>query len=148
MGMNEKEKEDVVLEIRRLDHVALLVKDVELSKRFYIQLLGMEEHPRPSNFNFPGAWLRKGSAEIHLIGEDQPGRVDQIQPGGYSSDELSIGHVTHFAFEVVDLEETRQYLQAHEIPIVGGPRPRGDGVMQMYIHDPDGYIIEFFVWQK
>ncbi len=136
------------MEIRRLDHVALLVKDVEESKRFYVQLLGMEEHPRPSSFDFPGAWLRKGSAEIHLIGEDEPGRVDQVQPGGYSRDELSIGHVTHFAFEVADLEETRQYLQAREIPIVGGPRPRGDGVMQMYIRDPDGYIIEFFVWQK
>ncbi len=136
------------MEIRRLDHVALLVKDVERSRRFYVQLLGMEEHPRPSTFDFPGAWLRKGSAEIHLIGEDEPGRVAQVQPGGYSSDELSIGHVTHFAFEVTDLEETRQYLLAHEIAIVGGPRPRGDGVIQMYICDPDGYIVEFFVWQK
>ena len=137
-----------ILEIRRLDHVAILVKDVEMSKRFYIHLLGMEEHPRPGNFNFPGAWLRKGSAEIHLIGEDQPGRVDLVQPGGYSTDELSTGHVTHFAFEVNDLEKTRQYLQTSGIPIVGGPRPRGDGVMQLYIRDPDGYIIEFFVWQK
>ena len=136
------------MEIRRLDHVALLVKDVEQSKRFYVQLLGMEEHPRPGNFNFPGAWLRKGSAEIHLIGEDQPGRVDLVQPGGYSLDELSTGHVTHFAFEVNDLETTRQYLRTSGIPIVGGPRPRGDGVMQLYIRDPDGYIIEFFVWQK
>jgi catechol 2,3-dioxygenase-like lactoylglutathione lyase family enzyme len=146
--MRKYSEENEVMEIRRLDHVALLIKDVERSKRFYVQLLGMEEHPRPSNFNFPGAWLRKGSAEIHLIGEDEPGRVDQVQPGGYSPDELSTGHVTHIAFEVADLEETRQYLQAREIPIVGGPRPRGDGVMQLYIRDPDGYIIEFFVWQK
>ena len=136
------------MEIRRLDHVALLVKDVERSKRFYVQLLGMEEHPRPSNFDFPGAWLRKGSAEIHLIGEDQPGRVELVQPGEYNPHELSTGHVTHFAFEVADLDETRQYLQSRGIQIVGGPRPRGDGVMQMYIRDPDGYIIEFYVWQK
>ena len=136
------------MEIQRLDHVALLVKDVERSKLFYAQLLGMEEHPRPSNFNFPGAWLRKGSAEIHLIGEDEPGRVDLVHPGGNNPQELSSGHVTHFAFEVNDLEETRQYLQSRGIPIVGGPRPRGDGVMQLYIRDPDGYIIEFFVWQK
>ena len=32
---------------------------------------------------------------------------------------------------------------AHE-----APRPRGDGVMQLYIRDPDGYVIEFFAWQK
>ena len=136
------------MKIRRLDHAALLVKDVERSRRFYSQVLGMEEVPRPSNFHFPGAWFRKGSAEIHLIGEDKPGRTAQVQPGGYSPDELSIGHVTHFAFEVTDLEETRQYLLAHEIVIVGGPRPRGDGVLQMYVCDPDGYIVEFFVWLK
>jgi catechol 2,3-dioxygenase-like lactoylglutathione lyase family enzyme len=146
--MREKSEEVVDLEIRRLDHVSLLVKDVEQSKRFYTQLLGMEEHPRPGNFNFPGAWLRKGSAEIHLIGEDEPGRVDMVQSVEYSPAELSTGHVTHFAFEVKDLEETHRYLQARGIPLVGGPRPRGDGVMQMYIRDPDGYIIEFFVWQK
>src|SRR5437660_3093429 len=79
--MREYSEEDVLMEIRRLDHVALLVKDVERSRRFYVQLLGMEEHPRPSNFDFPGAWLRKGSAEIHLIGEDEPGRLAQVQPG-------------------------------------------------------------------
>ncbi len=37
------------MEIRRLDHAALLVKDVERSRRFYGQVLGMEEVPRPSN---------------------------------------------------------------------------------------------------
>ena len=146
--MRKYSGEEDLLEIRRLDHVALLVKDVERSKRFYAQLLGMEEHSRPSNFNFPGAWLRKGSAEIHLIGEDEPGRVELVQPGGYNPQELSSGHATHFAFEVSDLEETRKYLQTRGIPIVGGPRPRGDGVMQLYVRDPDGYIIEFFVWQK
>jgi catechol 2,3-dioxygenase-like lactoylglutathione lyase family enzyme len=136
------------MEIRKLDHAALLVKDVDRSKRFYVQILGLEEVPRPSSFDFPGAWLRKGSAEIHLIGEDEPGRTAQVQPGGYSSGELSIGHVTHFAFEVADLDEARQHLQAHHIALVGGPRPRGDGVMQMYVRDPDGYIVELFVWQK
>ncbi|HEX9135124.1 MAG TPA: VOC family protein [Ktedonobacteraceae bacterium] len=136
------------MEIRKLDHAALLVKDVERSRRFYGRALGMEEVPRPSNFNFPGAWFRKGSAEIHLIGEAEPGRAAQVQPGGYHPDELSVGHVAHFAFEVTDLEQARQHLQAHDIAIVGGPRPRGDGVMQMYVRDPDGYIVELFVWQK
>jgi catechol 2,3-dioxygenase-like lactoylglutathione lyase family enzyme len=136
------------MEIRKLDHAALLVKDVERSRRFYGQVLGMQEVPRPSNFNFPGAWFRKDSAEIHLIGEAEPGRVAQVQPGGYRPEELSIGYVSHVAFEVADLEEARQHLQAHDVAIVGGPRPRGDGVMQMYVRDPDGYVVELFVWEK
>ena len=136
------------MEIRRLDHAALLVKDVERSRRFYGQVLGMEEVPRPSNFTFPGAWFRKGHAEIHLIGEAEPGRAGQVQPGGYRPDELSVGYGAHIAFEVANLEEARRHLQAHNVEIVGGPRPRGDGVLQMYVCDPDGYIVELFVWEK
>ena len=136
------------MDIRSLDHSALLVKNVEKSRYFYGQILGMEEVPRPASFTFPGAWFRKGRAEIHLIGESEPGRAAQVQPGGYRPDELSVGYAAHFAFEVADLEEARRHLQAHNVAIVGGPRPRGDGVLQMYVCDPDGYIVEFFVWEK
>ena len=136
------------MEIRSLDHAALLVRDVERSRHFYGQVLGLEEIPRPSNFNFPGAWFLKGRAEIHLIGEAEPGRVDHLYAGTYTPDELSRGYDTHLAFEVDDLEEAQRYLKAHDVTIVGGPRPRGDGVMQLYIRDPDGYIVELFVWQK
>lgn len=32
-------------------------KDVERSRRFYGQVLGLREIPRPSNVDNPGAWL-------------------------------------------------------------------------------------------
>src|SRR2546421_10677996 len=96
------------MEIRRLDHAALLIKDVERSRRFYGQVLGMEEVSRPSNFTFPGAWFRKGRAEIHLIGEAEPGRVSQVQPG-YRRAEQSRGCAAHIAFEVNDLEGAQKH---------------------------------------
>jgi catechol 2,3-dioxygenase-like lactoylglutathione lyase family enzyme len=133
------------MEIRKLDHAAFLVKDVERSCHFYGQVLGMEQIPRPKNFDFPGAWFSKGSFQIHLIGEDEPGRVAQVNPG-YRRDEMAHGHGAHVAFEVDNLEEAIRHLRAHDVEIVGGPRPRGDGVQQMYVCDPDGYIIELFVW--
>ncbi len=133
------------MNIRALDHAALLVKDVERSRHFYVRILGMNEEPRPSNFNFPGAWFRKGTAHIHLIGEIEEGRAAQTV-ATYRSDELAIGHVTHIAFEVDDLEEAQKHLRSHNIEIVGGPRPRGDGVQQLYVLDPDGYVVEFFVF--
>jgi catechol 2,3-dioxygenase-like lactoylglutathione lyase family enzyme len=133
------------MEIRKLDHAAFLVKDVERSCQFYGQVLGMEQIPRPKNFDFPGAWFSKGSFQIHLIGEDEPGRVAQVNPG-YRRDEMAHGHGAHVAFEVDNLEEAIRHLHAHDVEIVGGPRPRGDGVQQMYVCDPDGYIIELFVW--
>ena len=135
------------MNIRALDHAALLVKDVERSRHFYVTILGMNEEPRPSNFAFPGAWFRKGMAHIHLIGEDEENRTAQVV-GHYREDELARGHVPHIAFEVDDLDATQKHLRSQDIEIVGGPRPRGDGVQQLYVLDPDGYVIEFFVFPK
>src|SRR5258708_38164600 len=112
------------VEIRRLDHAALLVKDVERSRRFYGQVLGMEEVPRPSNFTFPGTWFRKRHAKIHLIGEAVPGRAAQAQPGGYRPDELPGGDGAHIASEVANLAEARQHLQTLHVSMLDAPRPR------------------------
>lgn len=134
-----------MMDIRRADHVALLVKEVDRARQFYSQVLGMQEIPRPPNFDFPGAWLTRGDFQIHLIGEEVAGRALETHPG-YLPEELALGRVTHLAFEVANLEVARQHLQALGVPIVGGPRPRGDGVMQLYICDPDGHVIELFTW--
>ncbi|RAQ94342.1 VOC family protein [Thermogemmatispora tikiterensis] len=135
------------MDIRRADHVALLVKEVDRSRQFYSQVLGLQEIPRPPSFDFPGAWLTRGDFQIHLIGEEVAGRALETHPG-YLPKELALGRVTHLAFEVIDLEGARQHLQALGVPIVGGPRPRGDGVMQLYICDPDGHVIELFAWSS
>jgi catechol 2,3-dioxygenase-like lactoylglutathione lyase family enzyme len=134
------------IEVRSLNHAALLVSDVDRSRYFYGEVLGMEEVPRPPSFDFPGAWFRAGNTEVHIIGEDEPGRAAQLQPGGFHRAELSRGHVAHIAFEVANLEAAQQHLRSHGIEIAGGPRPRGDGVMQMYVLDPDNYVVELFVY--
>jgi catechol 2,3-dioxygenase-like lactoylglutathione lyase family enzyme len=133
------------MNIRKADHVALVVANVERSRQFYTRVLGMQEVPRPESFNFPGAWLQTNNFQIHLIGEDVEGRSRQLNPG-YTTSELAVGHATHIAFEVNDLEEAMQHLHAQGVEIAGGPRPRGDGVQQLYFLDPDGYVIEFYVW--
>lgn len=132
------------MEIRGLNHAGLLVSDVERSRRFYGEVLGMEEVPRPENFHFPGAWFRKGTAEVHLIGEPEPGRAHEVQPG-YNPEELEQGYGAHIAFEVDDIDEARRQVEESGAEIVGAPRPRGDGPVQMYLCDPDGYIVELMV---
>ncbi len=136
------------MKIHTLDHVSLLVKNVEETRQFYGQLLGLEEIPRPKSFDFAGAWFAIGTQAMHVIGEDEAGRTQQVRPGNYRSDELARGRATHIAFEVESLAETVAYLNEKNVPIVGGPRPRGDGVMQLYICDPDGYVIELFAWEQ
>ena len=45
------------IQVQSLDHVTLVVKDLEQSRRFYVDGLGMREVPRP-NFSFPGSWFQ------------------------------------------------------------------------------------------
>jgi glyoxylase I family protein len=55
------------MEIRLLHHVSLPVHDLEVSRRFYKEIVGLQEIARP-NFPFGGAWFRLGeSQELHLI---------------------------------------------------------------------------------
>lgn len=129
-----------------MDHAALLVSDVDRSRRFYAGVLGLDEIARPASFTFPGAWFRCGDAEIHLIGEAQAGRTRERHPG-YDPEELETGYGTHTAFEVTDLVAAQRHLDAHGIAVEGGPRPRGDGVQQLYVRDPDGHIVELFAWE-
>lgn len=131
--------------IRSLNHAALLVADVARSTQFYARVLELEEVPRPATFDFPGAWMRRGSVELHLIGEVERGRAAQVHTE-YRSDEFARGYGSHLAFEVDDLDGMMQHLRNQNVEIAGGPRGRGNGVQQIYISDPDGYMIEFFVF--
>lgn len=133
------------MKISKLDHAALLVADVARSRHFYGEILGLEEISRPTSFTFPGAWFSTGGEQIHLIGEAEEGRTAQLH-AAYRRDEMERGYGTHFAFAVDDLDAALQHVKSHGIEIVGGPRPRGDGVEQLYICDPDGYVIELFAW--
>lgn len=130
-----------MIEIKRLHHVSIVVKDVARTIQFYRDVLGMKEVPRVAHYDFGGGWVRVGIYEIHLIQES-----DSVHPPGDPPHNLDairdLTFARHFCFQVADFEETISTLAEHNIPIVGGPRPRGDGASQLYIYDPDGHMIE------
>ena len=125
----------------RLDHAALMISSPEAAREFYVGVLGLPEIPRPPTFTFPGLWVQVGDRHLHLIGEASPGRTRETHPG-YESRELETGYASHFAIEVDDLEAFLAGVRARGGAVVGGPRPRGDGVLQAYVADPDGNVVE------
>ena len=56
------------IQVKSLDHVTIVVKDLERSRQFYVDGLGMTELPRPA-FTFPGSWFQAGVTQVHLIQE-------------------------------------------------------------------------------
>jgi lactoylglutathione lyase len=125
----------------RIQHVGLVVSDLDRSRRFYACALGLEEVPRPSNFVFDGAWFRFGGTELHLLSDEHAtGGAGQPDPGAGA--ERGMTH--HLALEVDDLGQACARLAENGVPLAGGPMPRGDGYTQVFFLDPDGYVLEFF----
>jgi catechol 2,3-dioxygenase-like lactoylglutathione lyase family enzyme len=125
----------------RIQHAGLVVSDLDRSRRFYRDALGLEEVPRPSNFTFSGAWFRFGDDELHLLAEEHT-TGGAGQPDAGAGAERGMTH--HLAFEVGDLDAACARLAEAGVPLTGGPMPRGDGVTQVFFRDPDGYVLEYF----
>ncbi len=115
---------------KRLHHSSLTVTDIARARRFYGELLGLEEIARPS-FPFPGAWYRAGEAQIHLIctpeGVDVGARPAAVNP-----------MAPHTAFAIDDYDAVRNQLVSRGVELLEA----GPAIGQMWVRDPDGNVIE------
>jgi catechol 2,3-dioxygenase-like lactoylglutathione lyase family enzyme/uncharacterized protein YunC (DUF1805 family) len=127
------------IRVKSIDHVTFVVADLEKSRTFYRDILGMVEVPRP-NFGFAGLWFQAGATQIHLILE----HVDSGPARVRLPEQCSISRTRHVAFEVDDAAKTVCRLSELGVPIVAGPKQRPDGPTQLYILDPDQNLIELF----
>jgi catechol 2,3-dioxygenase-like lactoylglutathione lyase family enzyme len=123
-----------------IDHAGLLVADVDRALAFYRDVLGLEEIPRPAILTAPGAWLRVGNQQLHLIGEADPGRSSAMNRP-YDPQEIAIGYGNHIALVVASLDEVLERVRAHGVE-PSDPLARGDGVRRAFITDPDDHIVE------
>ncbi|MBL8851375.1 MAG: VOC family protein [Planctomycetaceae bacterium] len=131
--------EQTPIRVRFIDHVTIVVKDLGRSRQFYVDVLGMEEVPRPG-FGFAGAWFQAGPSQIHLIEEHAASGPAGL--GRATGGSISRGH--HFAFEVADALAAAETLKSRGLELAAGPKHRPDGPTQIYVHDPDGHLVELF----
>ena len=125
----------------KLQHASLIVADMAKTRAFYGDFLGMQELQRPDIFKFDGAWFESEGTEIHMILEEHTTAPAGLRAAGKGAE---TGLATHFAFEVDDVQAWEIRSKEMNISIVGGPMLRGDGIVQMYVYDPDLYLVEFF----
>ena len=122
--------------VKSINHVAVMVTDVERSRKFYEQL-GLKKIPRPQT-TVPGEWLGIGNNQLHLVGERAPeGRIDPRRP--------------HMALDVENLEAAKATLIELGVKFVDASRqdviPMTEDVLrltgrQIWLEDPDGNMIE------
>src|SRR5205809_8001605 len=104
--------------ITHLDHCSVLITDVDRSRRFYRDVLGLKEIARPRTFDFVVLWFDLGNQHLHLLLKDRP-------------DSLS---ARHFALRVADVAAARAYFHERDIPIQETtPIPGAD---RFFIADP------------
>ena len=127
-----------------LHHILIGVDDLERARRFYTDVLEMQEIDRPT-FDYPGIWYKigEGPQQLHiLVRSDATLRRDKW---------LDVDDI-HFALRVESYRDTLAWLRGKgfrdDVPDDDFRKMKlrskaVAGFAQIYIIDPDRNIIEF-----
>ena len=115
--------------LQNLDHINVYCADLDRSRLFYTDVLGLHDGPRPA-FGIPGAWLYLGDRPVvHLVG----GREGEAP--------LKTGPFDHIAFEAQDFPGMRAKMQTLGLDFQENDVPDFK-IQQLFVRDPDGVKIE------
>ena len=115
------------MKVTRVGHVSVNVEgDLDATRRFYAEVLGLGDVPRPEIPGVGGHWHALGDTELHLV--DAPSRGSAIDPTG-----------PHFCVLVEDLGAAITELEAAGIEYLRGAQ---GPVVQIWIVDPAGNTVE------
>ena len=89
-------------------------------------------------FPLEGVGFRQGETQIHLILEHE----DTPVAGEDMSRQKASSRYRHFAFEVEDGHKAVEQLKELGVPLLTGSQERPDGAVQLFVRDPDGYVVE------
>jgi catechol 2,3-dioxygenase-like lactoylglutathione lyase family enzyme len=110
-----------------IDHVQVAAPagGEEAARRFYGELLGMEELPKPEAIRARGGcWFRAGAQELHVGVEDPFAPARKAHPG----------------FVVSGLAVIRSRLSEGDVPFEDDAKI--EGVDRLFVHDPFGNRLE------
>jgi catechol 2,3-dioxygenase-like lactoylglutathione lyase family enzyme len=122
-----------------LQHYTIEPSDLERSKDFYCDVLGLENGDRPP-LGFPGYWLYSGgAATVHLMGTRTPREGIVVRGTEKKFDDT--GRLDHIAFAATDVDGIRKRLQSRNVQFRESIVPR-TGDTQIFFYDPDGVGVE------
>jgi glyoxylase I family protein len=113
-------------EIVGLHHVSLIVADTGRALAFYQGVLGLDLEPSRPDLAFPGAWLKLGDRQLHLLELPNPDPVAERPAHG--------GRDRHTAVSITGLDRFARRLEAAGIPFTMSR----SGRRALFCRDPDG----------
>jgi catechol 2,3-dioxygenase-like lactoylglutathione lyase family enzyme len=118
--------------LTELNHVTVRTEDLEGTRDFYRDALGLAEGPRPP-LAFPGYWLYCGEqAVVHLV-------PPSGQIGAGEGD--ATGNFDHVAFTADDFEGMRRRFERLGLAFRENEVP-GIRLRQLFVQDPNKVMIE------
>lgn len=127
-----------MINIKRVHHIAIICSDYQLSKKFYLEVLGFKldsEVYREARQSFKADLSLNGTYIIELFSfPETPPRPSRPEAAG----------LRHIAFEVGDIESVVKTLQEKEIFVEPIRVDEFTGKKFTFIADPDGLPIEFY----
>ncbi|GAC1341067.1 MAG: VOC family protein [Acetobacteraceae bacterium] len=128
--------------LAKLDHYSIRTPRLDETKRFYSDIMGMQEGPRPA-FPFPGAWMYIGeTAMVHLVGYD-PADTEGLKYylGDKPVSDGGTGTIDHVAFVASDLAGVKARIERAGLPFRERTVPNMD-LHQVFVDDPNGVTLE------
>jgi len=120
-----------------LFHVAIKTGDLAATRRFYLDVIGLSEVPRP-DFGYPGAWIGVpqpgGQAILHIYAGGPALGPSGVAPKGTAAiDHVSLTAVGYADF-VARFRDAGLDWREFLVP--------GTTLYQLFVYDPSGVMLE------
>ena len=125
------------MSLHGFNHFTIRAQNVEQTRTFYVDVLGLRDGPRPDLPN-TGFWLYCGVTPIiHLFDAS----LEEVYVGNVEQTTRGSGSVDHIALSGDDYEGMRLHLEERGVAYEELKLPELD-VDQLFVEDPNGLTVE------
>jgi catechol 2,3-dioxygenase-like lactoylglutathione lyase family enzyme len=130
--------------LTKLEHVLVLTEDIDGTRDFYRDALGLEVGDRPP-LEFPGYWLYANGVPCVHVADREAYTAHSANTGIAASPPAEgTGALDHLAFSGDDHDEAAGRLERSGVEAKHNTVP-GIGMRQLFFEDPNGVKIEINV---